>query len=778
MANITSIADVVNISQNVGGNVTIPFVQGSEALAYDTIMSNNGFSVIEGGLNTKAVEVVGSSGLNVVGNQAVETVVETVGEATNINITPFPATQTSTGVNILEGALAMEVSPMMVTQGVLAGMGLGWELYKANPYFWTTISDSLIGWKSLSPNSDTEIPYLKAQNGVEVLLRLTDAGLKMYLDKAKADNLIQTLYEQGALVTNAHFVPDVTETGVYPLTTSGCDFDSFLSAIPTPKPSDSVYQVEKANFNDYVTSHGFNAMVISYYLSLWEGGGFVNIDVDAYKLENERNVQFIVEGDKITLGVDALQGLDGAHYVLQYNYYGGGHRQSGWTSTPTRSRVIYNPNSSPYIFSSFNSHEVLPRPEIIPNPDETHINTPAEFPEAYPLWVGNGFSSTQYNPDTNENDLIDWLPLSIPSDWEVENPQYKPTQAQAQEGVVPENDIDPNKLPDWLKDIIDRGADGLPPENDTPEIPTGSTPIVVPPTGLVTGSNKLYTVYRPTDTDLDNLGAYLWSNNVIQRLVELFTNNPMDAIISLHQVYVTPLTGESKYIVLGDVVTNVSSLVVTNQYMKINCGSMKLLEKYGDARDYDYTKVEAYLPFIGFREIDVHDVINCTVNIVYTVDVYTGTCLCEIIVTKNNVTQTLYTFEGNCSVQIPLTASDRTRMISAFASATIGYAVGGVSGMMASALRTGAQAPIQKSSGFTGNVGAMACKKPYLVITRNKSAYAEIQPQIEGRPTNRSVYLKDCKGYVRVKGIHLDSLRCTDREKDMLMSILKNGIII
>ena len=221
---------------------------------------------------------------------------------------------------------------------------------------------------------------------------------------------------------------------------------------------------------------------------------------------------------------------------------------------------------------------------------------------------------------------------------------------------------------------------------------------------------------------------------------------------------------------------------MTDQYVTIDCGTVNVPELYGDARDYTGVECEIFLPFIGLRTLDCHDVICCSVNVVYHIDVYTGSTLAEIRVSKQGVTQTLYTFEGNCSVQIPLAAADRSRMVQGIVAAPTGLITGGVGAMAgaaaASALGDAAQTSIQKSSGFSGNAGAMGCKKPYIVVSRQKSADAVEYNKFIGNPTNKTVYLINCVGFTRVKDIHIDIPRATEIEKQMLYGILKSGIII
>ena len=282
--------------------------------------------------------------------------------------------------------------------------------------------------------------------------------------------------------------------------------------------------------------------------------------------------------------------------------------------------------------------------------------------------------------------------------------------------------------------------------------------------------------------ELKSLGGYLWSSNIIE-ILQKFLNNPMDCIISLHMIYATPSTNDKQNIILGYLDSGVSANVVVNQFINIDCGSVNTVEYFGDARDYvsPYTDVECYLPFIGIVKLKTEDIISSNINIIYTLDVLTGAILCKIFVTKNGAKQQLYTFNGNASVQIPLTGSDRTRLLSgaitgAVAGITAGGLIGAVAGGVAGGLMGGTS--IERSGNFSANSGALGIKKPYLIISRKTPYDADNYNDYYGYPSNKTVVLNSCKGFTRVKDIHVNIPNATNEEKNEIETLLKNGIII
>lgn len=320
--------------------------------------------------------------------------------------------------------------------------------------------------------------------------------------------------------------------------------------------------------------------------------------------------------------------------------------------------------------------------------------------------------------------------------------------------------------------------------NTAPTTPTpGGSPIIVPPITPVGGSGSaLFSVYNPTAGEIDSLGSYLWGSSVVELLAK-FLQNPIDAVISLHQIYINPTISGRKNIKLGYLDSGVAADCVSQQYESLDCGTVFVPEYYNDARDYTpWTQVQIYLPFIGIVPLSAEDIIGSTVNVKYGIDVYTGALLASVTVTKpDGATQTLYTYEGSGAVQYPLTGANMTGIIRGTLGAMTGGMIGGISGAivggMTGALSGGAS--VSRSGGFGGNAGAMSYKKPYLIVTRKIPDDAFNYAHYYGLPANRTTTLINCSGYTRVKSMHVENIpNATEIEKGKIESILKQGIMI
>lgn len=389
---------------------------------------------------------------------------------------------------------------------------------------------------------------------------------------------------------------------------------------------------------------------------------------------------------------------------------------------------------------------------------------------------------------------VNYIPVGFPTGGTGNAPttdgatQAQPTPQISEDGA--------NATDELIKTIVNiiqypQETTGMDSDTDTPPKPvdpnppdtgTGDTPAVIVPTG---SASALYSVYNPSQSELNSFGAWLWSTNFVDQLLKLF-NDPMQAIIGLHKVFAPPSVSGRGNIKVGYLDSGVTTNLVDEQYVTVDCGSVSLSEYFGNVFDYDpHTQVYIYLPFIGIEKLDTGDVMRSSINVVYHIDVITGACLAEINVTRDLSGGTLYTFTGNCAVQYPVSSGSYMGIVASIASIAGGVvgtissggalapmAMGAVSGML------NAHTRVNHSGGFSGNAGAMGIKKPYLIITRPQTCLADEFPKFEGYPANSSVLVSDCTGYIECKAVHIENVPATDAELTEIENLLKSGVII
>lgn len=411
--------------------------------------------------------------------------------------------------------------------------------------------------------------------------------------------------------------------------------------------------------------------------------------------------------------------------------------------------------------------------------------------ETYPDWAQKALETVDPKSTPQNITYNKWYPVNIPTtDPTQKEGETTATQPQAQTGENPKGN--PNVI-DKLIDAIQQLTETMTkPDGDTPVLPptvpptptdTGDTPPAVPP--VTSGSaNGLWKVYNPSESQLQAFGAWLWSSDIVDQIVKMISN-PMDAIIGLHALYATPVTGGAQSIKAGYLDSGVSAPVVTNQYTSIDCGSVIVPEAYKNALDYDYTNVSVYLPFIGIVPLNTREVMGSKISIRYRVDVLTGTCLATISVSRQSSNAVLYTFSGNCAIQIPLTSGNYGTLLTGLLSsvggvaasvATGGAALPAVAGVGSAIVN--ARTNVSRTGNLGSNAGALGVRIPYLIITRPIAYDAANYSNYYGYPANKTVTLSDVSGFTRCKSVHVEGLPATEEEKTMIESLLKGGIIV
>lgn len=322
-----------------------------------------------------------------------------------------------------------------------------------------------------------------------------------------------------------------------------------------------------------------------------------------------------------------------------------------------------------------------------------------------------------------------------------------------------------------------------------PNTGSGITPAWLPDDNV--GSNIMWQVYNPTPATLRAFGSWLWSNgNIVTQFMKIMSN-PMDAILGLHKVYVTPNRSGTATIVCGNLDSEVSSITVGNQYVEIDCGSVWITEYFGNVFDYSpYTDISVYLPFIGIVNVATNDVMRGEMSIKYTVDVYTGACIAEISINRDGVGGVLYQFNGNAAVEYPITSMSYNNAImgalgiangvlGAIPSAAMGNPIGVASSFASSMIHAtmGQRENVQRSGSFSGNAGAMGAKKPYVIITRPIPETADDFESWEGKSANATVEIGNCTGFIKCRYFESELGGMYKSEMDELYNLMQGGII-
>lgn len=401
-------------------------------------------------------------------------------------------------------------------------------------------------------------------------------------------------------------------------------------------------------------------------------------------------------------------------------------------------------------------------------------STKNSLQQQYPnLW--NNAKHNDYVDDDGNNKHKTYIPINLPNITSANDTQ--PTSGDRSQS---DPEVDPATATDTLLDNLPKLITSQPTSGTPTPTGSGSSPDVLPPSG---SASSLWSVYNPTQAQVDAFGSWLWSSNLVEQIKKLF-NDPMQAIIGIHKVFVTPPTSGTGTIKCGYIDSGVSSALVSNQYRTLNCGTVSLSEYFGNVFDYSpFTEVSLYLPFIGIVRLDVSDVMRSSINVKYHVDVITGACLADVKVSRDGANSVLYQYAGSCIVTYPLSSGSYASALAGIVSIAGGaigtIATGGALAPVAIGAAVGAtklHSDVQKSGSFTGAAGAMGSKKPYLIISRPQTAMPSNYKKYEGKPARHYTTIRSCSGFIRVKDVHVDKMSASNKELDMIESLLKSGI--
>ena len=368
-----------------------------------------------------------------------------------------------------------------------------------------------------------------------------------------------------------------------------------------------------------------------------------------------------------------------------------------------------------------------------------------------------------------------------------------------------------DKLNEYFTNYFGDMSDG----DDNPDFPDGDedddSDDINPNPNFPKSATGFVSIYAPTLSQLKQLAGFMWSKDFLDIFLKL-QQDPYQAIISLKCMCCAVATGGSSNIILGNVDTKISCLEITQQYQQIDCGTINVSRYFGSFLDYNpYTSIKIYLPFIGYRELDVDEVMNASLHLYYNVDTLTGTCVALINVSKDikgtNLNSVLYQFDGMIANELPVSAADYTQVASALmrgiattaAAIGISAATGGAGAGVAlgsavvpeKAIATGVGASmisavdtvttkinVQHGGSMGGSMGALAVKQPYLIINRVIPKNPSNYEKLHGKPSNIYKKLSELKGFTKMQDIQIKSTIGSVDETEEIKQLLLGGVVI
>ena len=757
------------------------------------------FQILQAGRNIpieEATEVVADTGTSLAVVKG-STEVATLGNGMATEVTSLVVDSTATEVTTTGvGLLALDVSVAGAICAPFLGLAIGGvagnALYELNPEFWLNVSDSLLeagqtvgGKVRAFLNSDTKT------------VGLTEETIEIF---------------KNALLETGLFSPNIqSQVNTDNLTPAQLNaFNRVKPLQPLPKKrvgageQFKIYRYANSSGRIYTDTYTVPSAVNDYYMLNIQaiGDTFTGIYGAYWGVCSENDI-YLNDGTilnatagpitglpiAVTIAVSGAYAIEGAiapnnPAPMFTEIYGSSGISTGETFARIIADIILHGEQIgvSYIQDGAIIPDNRPIPEIYPSinpwllPDGATKIYPVEIPAINPNPDQSEAQNPNPLPDDNP-DLLPWFIQNLPQPAPDPNPYPEP---------VPVPDPDPQPEPEPIPEPSEPDTDPNPvdpnPDPSDPYLP------IIPEVPDTVPANAMFTVYKPTMSQVNSFGSWLWSNSIMEAIKRIW-QNPLDGIISFMKVYVDAPTSGSDTIKVGMLDSEVSSAVVTNQFVTVECGTIDIKEKFYNATDYSpFVSLHIYLPFIGIAELDIDEFMSGEIKVTYHVDVYTGTCLAEIKGKRSYDKPDwtiIYTFSGNASQQLPLTSSSFSGAISSLVSIVGGglaIASGGGLGLLAGATGlahavTHEMVHLAHSGSLSANAGIMGARKPFLIITRRRSYDANGYNELYGYPSNKTVFLNNCSGFVKVKDIQLKT-SATDIENKEIETLLKNGVIM
>ena len=315
---------------------------------------------------------------------------------------------------------------------------------------------------------------------------------------------------------------------------------------------------------------------------------------------------------------------------------------------------------------------------------------------------------------------------------------------------------------------------------------TGNQPL--PTTSII--DTGMCSIYLPSKALLKDFSNYLWSADFFDNVIKNY-QSPLENIISLSIIPAIAQPDDARYISIGNCTTNILCTITNEQYVSVECGQINLKEHYGNFSDYSpNTSIDIYLPYIGYRQIDIDDFMAGKIRVRYQCDILTGDCVAEIYSEGKGKSKLMYTFNGNISYNVPLSGANYLQyylsIVSGIGSVATGVAqgIGGnpLGGIGTAASGVGQILTSKPAYGRSGSLGSAAgylsYRRPFLVRKSPINTTAKNLAQESGYISNKGQKIGDYSGFTKCAAVVLDGIIATKSELDEIETLLKEGVII
>ena len=244
-------------------------------------------------------------------------------------------------------------------------------------------------------------------------------------------------------------------------------------------------------------------------------------------------------------------------------------------------------------------------------------------------------------------------------------------------------------------------------------------------------------LYKVTEKELSQLSKVRFQKDTT-------SNTVVDYGSSITQLYILPLNlpaeiiGDKSNIILGSFDSQVESTLLNNYTVDYDMGAITVPAKYNNAYDFINTTCTLRVPFFNAVALDPENVVGHTINIKFTLDLYSGNVTMNVV--SDFTGGIIYSATANIVTQIPFIQKQNNSVVNQLS-----------------------------------NVFKYVIATPVIEVVRNIPYQAD--NSTFGRETVQVAKLNTVHGYCEVDNVNLVTLATND-EKDAIISLLKEGVFI
>lgn len=259
------------------------------------------------------------------------------------------------------------------------------------------------------------------------------------------------------------------------------------------------------------------------------------------------------------------------------------------------------------------------------------------------------------------------------------------------------------------------------------------------PTPSGSGRRKFYTAWLPSDEVMDKLAdsMFIVGDN-FKSGIEYFS--------SYKRFFVELTSSGQKTLRAGGYDYQIDCDYLDYVECDVDCGEIEVEELFKGILDYNpFSRLTMYLPFIGFVDVELNEVMGKKIQVVYTVDVLSGRCLAKLYSQLNDELKTCIAQYGGTIASDEMFGSEATREYN------------GTYELMT-----------------TNQLGEL---KAFVLVESSKEIGSGCD-DYEGNDTEEVKKVGDCSGYVQFKKIRVSGVECSEKEKAEIENLLLNGILV